>query len=189
MQQERHQVEGRVLEGWPRFLHSQSLRKREGKREKVPLPFARRHSVDEVVEGKRNSVYLARVGMRGFERTRHGMVEKTWPRLWQGARSLRSAIKERGMGVPGFGESHAYIRDEDAEQFPRYLYGSALLLVSYHSSLVVHLDKLNHHEHPLLYHKPDSGDLTVFVMPNEMPLCQVQRLCRASPCGTLAPPL
>jgi hypothetical protein len=62
MQQERHHVEASVLEGWPRFLHSQSLRKREGKREKVPLPFARRHSVDEVVEGKRNSVYQAGVG-------------------------------------------------------------------------------------------------------------------------------
>ncbi len=51
-----------MLSGWPRFLHSQSLRKREGKREKVPLPFARRHSVDEVVEGKRNPVYQAGVG-------------------------------------------------------------------------------------------------------------------------------
>ncbi len=44
----------------------------------MPLPFALWRCFDEVVEGKRNSVYLAEVGMRGFERARHGMVEKTW---------------------------------------------------------------------------------------------------------------
>ncbi len=84
----------------------------------MPLPFALWRCFDEVVEGKRNSVYLAEVGMRGFERARHAMGEKTWPRLWQGARNLRSATKERGMGVPGFGESKAHICDEDAEQLP-----------------------------------------------------------------------
>jgi hypothetical protein len=78
MQQERHHVEASVLWGWPRFLHSQSLRKREGKREKVPLPFARRHSVDEVVEGKRNPVYQAGVGAQSFERAHHTMVDQTW---------------------------------------------------------------------------------------------------------------
>jgi len=57
----------------------------------MPPPFALWRCFDEVVSGKRNSVYLAEVGMLGFERARHGMVEKTWPRLWERARSLRSA--------------------------------------------------------------------------------------------------
>ena len=81
MQQERHHVEESVLWGWLRFLHDPPLHKREGEREKMPLPFARGHGVDEVVEGKRNSVYQAEVGVRDFERARRAVVEKTWPRL------------------------------------------------------------------------------------------------------------
>lgn len=99
-------------------MHDPPLHKREGEREKMPLPFARGHGVDEVVEGKRNSVYQAEVGVQSFERARRARVEKTWLRLWEGARSLRSATKERGMRVPGFGESKARICDEDAEQLP-----------------------------------------------------------------------
>ncbi len=150
MQQGRHQVEVNGLPEWPRFLRDRSPHKQEGVREKMPPPFARGHSVDEVVEGKRNSVYQAEVGVLGFERARRARVEKTWPRLWEGARSLRSATKERGMGVPGFRESKARIGDKDMEQLLRSLHGSALLLVSYHPSHVVHPDKFNHNEHPLL---------------------------------------
>ena len=112
----------------------------------MPLPFALWRWFDEVVEGKQNSVYLAEVGMRGFERARHAMVEKTWPRLWQGARSLRSATKERGMGVPGFGESKAHVRDEDAKQLPCYQHGNVLLFVSYELSHAVRPDTFSHNE-------------------------------------------
>src|SRR5258708_613027 len=74
------------------------------------------------------------------------MVEKTWPRLWERARSLRSATKERGMRVPGFGESKAYICDEDAEQPLRSSWGAALFPVSYYLSRGVHSDKRCHNE-------------------------------------------
>ena len=80
---------------------------------------------------------------------RHVMVEKTWL-PWEGARSLRSAIKERGMGVPGFGESKAHICDEDAEQLLRSLQGSAFSLVSSQRSHAVHADQFSHNKYPLL---------------------------------------
>ena len=60
---------------WLRFLRNLPLHKGES-------PFVRWRSVDEVVEGKRNSVYQAKVGVRDFEGARHAMVEKTWPRLY-----------------------------------------------------------------------------------------------------------
>src|SRR5258708_39645969 len=77
------------------------------------------------------------------------MVEKTWL-PWEGARSLRTAIKERGMGVPGFGESKAHICDEDAEQLLRSLQGSAFSLVSSQRSHAVHADQFSHNKYPLL---------------------------------------
>ena len=58
------------------------------------LPFVLWRCFDEVVEGKRNAVYLAEVGMPGFERARHMMGEKIWPLCTDGTRRLRSAIKE-----------------------------------------------------------------------------------------------
>ena len=64
MQQERHQVEANELWWWPRFLQNKPLHKQEGMREKVPLPFVLWRCVDEVVEGKRNSVYLVEGGVR-----------------------------------------------------------------------------------------------------------------------------
>ena len=54
------------------------------------------------------------------------------------------------MRVPGLGESKAHICDEDAEQLLCYLHGSAFSLVSYNSFHVVHPDKFNHSEPPLL---------------------------------------
>ena len=75
MQQERHHVEESELWGWLRFLRNLPLHKGES-------PFALWHSVDEVVEDKRNSVYQAKVGVQGFERARHAIVEKTWPRFY-----------------------------------------------------------------------------------------------------------
>ena len=101
------------------------------------------------------------------------MVEKTWPGLWEGARSLRSATKERGMRVPGLGETHAYICDEDVEQLLCYLHGNALLLVSYHLSHVVHPDKFSHNEHSRSLDKQDNGDPSALVMHDEKALCQV----------------
>jgi hypothetical protein len=35
------------------------------------------------------------------------------------------------MRVPDLGETHTHLCNEDAEQFLRYLYGSAFSLVSY----------------------------------------------------------
>ena len=99
-------------------------------RDKVSCPFALREYVDEVVEDKQNAVYQAEVGVHGFERVRHTMVEKIWPFLWEGARDLRSATKERGIRVPGPGETHAHLCNEDVEKFLRYLHGSAFSLVS-----------------------------------------------------------
>ena len=65
MRQERHHMEESVLPGWLRFLHDPPLHKREGEREKMSLPFAQGHGVDEVVAGKRNAVYQAEAGAHG----------------------------------------------------------------------------------------------------------------------------
>ena len=70
-----------MLWGWLRFLHNQPLHKRESARDKLPFPFALWHGVDEVVEGKRNSVYPAEVCVRRCKRASLAMVDKTWPRL------------------------------------------------------------------------------------------------------------
>ena len=78
------------------------------------------------------------------------------------------------MWVPGFGETNAHIRDEDVEQFLRSLHGSAFSLVSYELSHAVLAYKFNHNEHPPSLDTPDNGDPSAFVMPDEMPLCQVQ---------------
>src|SRR5258707_10120190 len=102
------------------------------------------------------------------------MVEKTWPRLCKEARSLRSATKERGMRVPGLGETHAHLCDEDAEQLLRYLHRNTLLLVSYHLSHTMHPDTFSHNAHSPSLDKQDSGDPSALVMPDAMTLCQVQ---------------
>jgi len=114
------------------------------------------------------------VSVLGFEGARHALVEKTWPFLCEGARNLRSATKERGMRIPDLGETHAHIRDEDVEQFLRSRAGSAFSLVSYELSYTVLAYKFNHNGHPPSLDAADNGDLSAFVMPDEMPLCQFQ---------------
>jgi len=164
-----------VLWGWPRFLHNQPLHKRKSARGKLPFPFALWHCVDEVVGGKHNSVYPGEVCVRRCKRASLALVDKTWPHLCYGARSLRSATKEWGMRVPGLGETNAHICDEEVEQILRYLHGNALLLVSCHLSHAVHPDKFSHSEHSPFLDKQDNGDSSALVMPDEMPLCQDMR--------------
>lgn len=89
--------------------------------------------------------------------------------------SLRSATKERGMRVPGLGETNAHICDEEVEQLLRYLHGNALLLVSCHLSHVVHPDKFSHSEHSPSFDKQDIGDPSALYMPYERGLCQDMR--------------
>jgi hypothetical protein len=71
------------------------------------------------------------------------------------------------MRVPGFGESNARVCDEDAGQLLRYLHGSALLLVSYHPSHVVHPDTFNHNEHPLLLTNKTAEIHLLWLCPTE----------------------
>ncbi len=63
MQQERHNVEANGLRGWLRFLPNPPLHKRKSMGDKMLFPLALWHGVDKVVEGKRNSVYQAEVGI------------------------------------------------------------------------------------------------------------------------------
>jgi hypothetical protein len=77
MQQKRHHVEGRVPGKGPRFLHSHSLRKREGEREMLSFSLAFWRSAFGVVEGKRSAVCRAGVGAQSFERARHTMIDQT----------------------------------------------------------------------------------------------------------------
>jgi hypothetical protein len=53
--------------------------KRESVKENMPFPFVLWHCLDVGVDGKWNAVYQVEVGIRGFERARLAMVEKTWP--------------------------------------------------------------------------------------------------------------
>ncbi len=142
-----------------------------------------------VVEGKRIAVCRAGVGAQSFERAHHTMVDQIWLLFWSEARDRRSATKERGMRVPGFGKSHAHIRNEEAAELLRSLHGSAFLFVSSYLSHAVHSDRLRHCEHPPSSGIADNGDSSALVMPDARSLCQVHRGCWANPCGTLAPPL